>query len=663
MYRRLIFLFVVITQLAFGQGTKSLLDQADKALSKGNLEKALTLYHQAEAITPQDPLLNLKLGQAYLTSRVKAKALTYLEKAFELKPTVDPDIHFYLATAYQLNSRFKKAVYHFDQYRIKNKRFATITSHKIRECELGDSLLRNPLYCTIKVLDFPVNSSFQDYGALVNEDETTLIFTSARDTTQLDKRYKSTYFEDILISKKVGDTWSSPEKIGGNINDIFHDAATYLSRDGQTLFLYYEKGNGDIYQSVRDGNNWRKPEPIPGLINSPHWETSGYLAPDGKLFFASDRPGGFGDLDLWVSEKKSDGSWGAPVNLGPEINTPADEDTPFVHEDGTLYFGSNGHLGLGSFDIFKSEWKNGKWQKVTNLGYPVNSPEYDSFFILSKDKKKGYFSSIRGDGLGEADLCMVTFMDPPPPVVVEEKKPVVAETAVEAKPIEDEFVDTMITLQKDLGLATDLVGKVIDTESTTPLKAEIILVDNKLNKIVARVYTNPTTGEFKITIPHGGNYGINTSAEGYLFNSLNFEVPAFSEHQELETHILMQKVEVGSKVVMKNIFFETGKAELQTESIGELERILDLLQRQVDIKIQVNGHTDNAGDDKFNKVLSLKRAEAVMSFLIQRGVDPARLRAVGYGEERPIVSNDDEQGGREINRRTEIEVFEASQKG
>jgi outer membrane protein OmpA-like peptidoglycan-associated protein len=662
MNRHLITLFLLVFSfLANAQSMKSLLDQADKSLSKGNLDKALTLYHQAEAISPQDPIVNLKLGQAYLTSRVKHKALSYLEKAFELKPAIDPDIHFYLATSYQLNSRFKKAAFHFEQYKIKNKRFATICSHKISECVLGDSLERYPLYCTIKVLDFPVNSSFQDYGALVDEDDNTLIFTSARDTSQLDSRYKSTYFEDILISKKVGDVWSTPEKIGSNVNDVFHDAATYLSADGKTLFLYYEKGNGDIYQSLWDGKEWQKPEPIPGLVNSVHWETSGYLAPDRRLYFASDRPGGFGDLDIWVSEKKSDGSWGEPVNLGSEINTPADEDTPFVHEDGTLYFGSNGHLGLGSFDIFKSEWKEGKWQKVTNLGYPVNSPEYDSFFVLSKDKKRGYFSSVRADGLGEADLCMVTFFDPPPPPPVTEEKPVVAQR--ETKPIEDEFVDTIVTLQKDLGLATDLVGKVIDSESTQPLKAEIILVDNKVNKIVARVYTNATTGDFKITIPHGGNYGINTSVEGYLFNSLNFEVPAFSEHQELETHILMQKAEVGSKVVMKNIFFEIGKADLQTESIAELERILDLLQRQADLKIQINGHTDNAGDDKLNKALSLKRAESVMSFLVQRGVDAARLRAVGYGEERPIVSNDDEQGGREINRRTEIEVFETSEKG
>jgi outer membrane protein OmpA-like peptidoglycan-associated protein len=144
--------------------------------------------------------------------------------------------------------------------------------------------------------------------------------------------------------------------------------------------------------------------------------------------------------------------------------------------------------------------------------------------------------------------------------------------------------------------------------------------------------------------------------DGYLFNSLNFEVPAFNDYQEIETAILMQRATVGSKVVMKNIFFDVGKAQLKEESVGELERILDLLQRNPDLKLQVNGHTDNSGDNQTNKTLSLNRAKSVLNFLVQRGIEPARLSAVGFGEERPIVSNDDEEGGRAINRRTEIEV-------
>jgi len=360
-------------------------------------------------------------------------------------------------------------------------------------------------------------------------------------------------------------------------------------------------------------------------------------------------------LDIYVSTKLPNGAWGKAINLGPEINTPGNEDAPFMHQDGTLYFGSDGLPGLGDFDIFKSEWKEEKWTKPQNLGYPINTPKFENYFFLSLDKKRAYFSAVRHDGVGNSDICFVTFLDPPPkkeiPVVVQVEP-------VKEKPVGDEFADAMVSLQKDLGFASQLIGKVIDSDNAKGLKAQITLVDNKTNTVMERVYSNDSTGEFKIIIPHGGNYGINTSVDGYLFNSLNFEVPMYSDFQEIETAILMQKVAVGSKVVMKNIFFDIGKTDLKNESIGELEQILNLMENNPGVKLQINGHTDNSGDPQTNKTLSLKRAETVMSFLITRGVNSSRLKAVGYGEERPIVSNDDEQGGRAINRRTEIEVLE-----
>lgn len=224
------------------------------------------------------------------------------------------------------------------------------------------------------------------------------------------------------------------------------------------------------------------------------------------------------------------------------------------------------------------------------------------------------------------------------------------------KPDSDEFVDPLISMQKDLGIVTVLKGKVIDANSSVPLKAQIILINNENNTVISRVYSDPATGDFVMDIPHGGNYGINTSIDGYLFNSMNFEVPTFSAYQELDTHILMSKAETGSKVVLKNVFFDSGKADLKNESIGELERIVELLTKNQTLRLQVNGHTDSAGDNATNKNLSLKRAQSVLEYLVSHGISRDRLSAIGYGEERPLVSNDDEMEGREINRRTEIEI-------
>jgi outer membrane protein OmpA-like peptidoglycan-associated protein len=635
-------------------------DKADKLFLKGSYGAALTQYRLIEKNQPSNPKIKFRIGQVFLSIGQDSKALPYLEEAHRLNPAVDADIDYYLGMALQANAHFSRAIEHFKKFKKVNKKLIDIADHKIAQCRIGDSLKSNPVNCLIKVLEWPINSMYQDYGPMLNEEENELIFTSARDTVQKDKQ-QNVLFEDILISKiDSAGTWAVPERISSRINDDFHDAATYLTPNGRTIFLYYERGNGDIYQSDFDGKEWSVPRSMGKEINSVSWEASGSLSRDGKrFFFSSDRNGGRGGLDIYVSEKQPNGQWGKAVNLGPLINTPGNEDAPFLAEDGTLYFGSDGHIGLGDYDIYKSEFKNGKWTKPVNLGYPINTPRFENYFFLTKDKHRAYFSAMRDEGLGNSDICMITFIDPPPPPVVKEE-PVVAKVDTvkrEAETIGDEFVDAMVSFQKDLGLATVLTGKVIDESSAKPLKAQIILVDNKANKVIERVYSDSKTGDFKIVIPHGGNYGINTSVDGYLFNSLNFEVPAFNDYQEIETAIMMQKATVGSKVVMKNIFFDVGKALLKDESIGELERILDLLQRNPDLKLQINGHTDNSGDAQTNKLLSLNRAKAVLNFLVQRGVSVNRLSAVGFGEERPIVSNDDEEGGRAINRRTEIEVM------
>jgi outer membrane protein OmpA-like peptidoglycan-associated protein len=653
-----LFFFLVIS--ALGQNTKPLIAAGDKFYEKKDYKNALLSFLEAYAINPDDASLNFKIGLTYLYSETKSKAATYIDKAYRLNPAVNPDIDYHLGVAFQNTNEFKKAIEHFERFKKKRKELGSIANQKIAECLIADSLSQNELNVIIENLGITVNTPYNDYSPLISADGNTLIFTSNR-TDDPARARANANFEDIYITSKSGNSWTPPKLISPNINQKYNDAAASLSPDGKTLFLYYEEGEGDIYTSTFDGSEWSKPAPLNKNINtSSYWETSATVSADGKkLYFASNRPGGFGELDLYVSELDGKGNWGKAVNLGKTINTPEYEDSPFIHHDGvTLYFSSDGHPRLGNSDIFVAEFKNNKWSKPENMGYPLNSWEYDGFFTLSPDKKKGYFSTVKEGGLGDADIYSITFLEPkykpkPKPVVVA----VVNEETKTEVPKSEEFVDPMVHVHKDMKVVTLLKGKVIDESNAAPLGAVITLVNNETNAIISRLNADPTTGEFELVIPHGGNYGVATEKSGYLFNSINFNLPQFAEYQEIDTHIIMVKAEVGSKVVMKNIFFDIGKSDLKNESIAEVENIRKLLIINPNLKVQVNGHTDNSGNANTNKTLSLARASAVVNYLSSHGVEAGRLSAKGYGAERPIVSNDDEIGGREINRRTEIEVI------
>jgi outer membrane protein OmpA-like peptidoglycan-associated protein len=653
-------LFVLLPLYAGAQNMAELVSQGDKFYGKKDYKKALEVYFNALEINPDDAAVNLKIGLSYLYSETKSKAAKYISKAYRLNPNINDEIDYHLGVAFQNTNEFLKAIEHFNQFKKKKSGLAAIADKKISECKIADSLSQYELNVIIENMGEGVNTHLHDYSPIISSDGNTLIFTSNR-TEDLKAIKEKTNYEDIYITTKGVPTWQQPKKISSNINQKYNDAAASLSPDGKTLFLYYEEGAGDIYISKFEDGDWSQPKPLNKNVNtSMYWETSASLSADGKkLYFASNRPGGIGELDLYVSDLTASGEWGKATNLGPLINTAENEDAPFIHPDGvTLYFSSDGHPNLGNSDIFVTEFKNGKWQKPENLGWPINSWEYDGFFTISADKKKGYFSTMKEGGLGESDIYSITFLEPkykpkPKPVPVEEKPKV-------QKPKNNDFVDAMLKESRDKKVVTILKGKVIDENTASPLGATISLVDNETKKVLARITTDPANGEFELTIPHGGNYGVATEKTGYLFNSINFNLPKFAEFQEIDTHIIMVRAEVGSKVILKNIFFEVGKSDLKNESIAEVEKIQELLLGNPNLKVQINGHTDNTGNATSNKALSLKRASSVVDYLVSHGVAASRVSAKGYGSDRPIVSNDDETGGREINRRTEIEITQAN---
>lgn len=663
MYKHFLFTTLLVLQaiLLLAQPTTGLVAEADKLYSKKQYQKAIGLYLEALNANPDDASLNLKAGMAYLYSETKSKAAKYISKAYRLNPKIDDEIDYHLGIAFQNTNEFMKAIEHFEQFKKIKKKLADIADKKIAECRIADSLSHYELNVIIENASGKVNTPFHDYAPIISGDGNTLIFTSNRTENEKEKKEGANY-EDIYISRKTGNDWEPAKKISSNINNVYNDAAASLSPDGKTLFLYYEEGAGDIYVSRLEGNEWTKPTPLNKNINTGQfWETSASMSADGKkLYFASNRPGGAGELDLYVSELDGKGSWGKAVNLGTAINTPENEDSPFIHPDNvTLYFSSDGHPSLGNSDIFISEFRNNKWQRPENLGWPINTWEYDGFFTISADKKKGYYSTLKEGGMGDSDIYSITFLEPkfkpkPKPVVVavapEEKKP---------KPKSTDFIDPLIQQSRINKVVSVLKGKVIDENTAEPLSAVISLVNNETKQVLSKITVDSLTGDFELVIPHGGNYGVMTEKAGYLFNSINFNLPKFAEYQEIDTHIIMVKAEIGSKAILKNIFFDVGKSDLKIESLSEIGKIEELLTTNADLKVQINGHTDPTGNAASNKALSLKRATAVVDYLVSHGIESTRLSAKGYGSERPIVSNDDEESGRELNRRTEIEIVGA----
>ncbi len=445
--------------------------------------------------------------------------------------------------------------------------------------------------------------------------------------------------------------------MGKQINSEGHDATVGLSPDGTKLLIYLDdKGDGNIYECFLKGEEWSKPKKLGKNINTDYHESSASFSFDSNtLYFVSNKPeGGLGEHDIYKSTWDADKErWGAPVNLGPNINTKYDEEGVFMHPDGeTMYFSSKGHNTMGGYDVFVSKLENGIWQKPTNLGYPINSPDNDVFFVVSASGKHGYLSSHKhNEGEGEKDLYVVTFLGPEKQVLLNNEDNLLANVA---KPVKEVVIEPAVEVSASK--VTILKGVIRDIKTKDPVTAKIELIDNDLSKVVASFVSNSKTGKYLVSLPAGKNYGIAVKSEGYLFHSENFTIPESAAYKEVTKDVDLKKIEVGSVIVLKNIFFDFDKATLRSESTVELENVYKIMTDNPSIKVEISGHTDSKGSDAYNLDLSGKRAQSVVDYLIKKGVDKNRLVSKGYGETTPISTNDTDEG-RQMNRRTEFKII------
>lgn len=461
-----------------------------------------------------------------------------------------------------------------------------------------------------------INTNALEYFPSLTIDGRKLIFTRRVDND-----------EDFYESNLINGKWSKAKPLGGKINTNFNEGAQNISQDGQLLIYTgcnYPEGQGscDLYFSVRTNNGWSEPQNLGPLVNTDFWESSPSLSPDKRdLYFASSQLGGYGGKDIWVSHRLPSGKWGRPVNLGPTVNTDGDESCPFMHADNqTLYFNSNGHLGYGMTDLFLTRKLNDStWSEPENLGYPINTIDDEGSLIIAADGKTAYYASERPDTRGGLDLY--TFQMRP-----------------DIRPAKTLWVR----------------GKVFDKKTLAGLPSAIELTEISTRRLISRLQTDED-GNYLITLPVGKEYAFNVNRKGYLFYSYNFSLLDPAADTSFVIDIPLQPIETGASVVLRNIFFDTKKSNLNPGSVTELDKVVQLLNENPKLKVLITGHTDNIGQPKDNIVLSNDRAKSVVNYLLTKGITASRLTYKGYGESKPIADNKTESG-RALNRRTELSV-------
>jgi outer membrane protein OmpA-like peptidoglycan-associated protein len=549
------------------------------------------------------------------------------------------DLFFYLADANFRTGKYTDAERWYSRFVQHPNATADLKDRareSLRKAQWAATAQRAPVDFRPTNLGPHINGPGEDYNPWVTADDSTLLFNSHREgcVGGYDARVFNYYGSDFYISTQrpddFEDGWPQARNTGTPLNSLAHEKEFWLSPNGQELYcgrhpLFTPNGQQDceIYYTRRESGTspWSSPTPVLGGPSSPHCDSWPSLSRDGRtLYFCSDRPGGMGGYDVWVSRREIGGPWGPAENLGPTINTPGDEYDVFIHpDDQTLYWSSNYPEGFGGQDIFLSRRAGTRWGTPVNLGWPLNSPADDMDFFVNAAGTQAYINSDRPGGHGLQDLY--TF------------------------PLDARIRPRGVATVK--GLVTDTAHK--------PLAGTVLIIDLVTRDTVDQAVANQR-GEFVATLPIGQRYAAIAMVPGRLFASEHFDVRDTATVRQLRLRLAVPDAVPGARIALRNVFFDVDSATLKPESRMELDYVAQLLRERPSLRVEVAGHTDADHQHDYNQRLSERRAEAVRTYLVQAGVPTTQLTAKGYGETRPLLPNT-RAVNKARNRRVELVVL------
>ncbi len=644
-----------------------------KIKQKGAYQVAIEHYLVAYEYNPDCSELNYRLGICYLMIYDEDKAKELIVEAYEYNSFVAKDIHYWLGRVYHLNNEFDKAIEEYKTYRDnltekEVKKDPHNVNKCIEECKIGIKYVENPKNVLIDNLGEGVNSEYPDYAPVWAPYDSVIFFTSRRSTNAKGKKAKRNkkvsyeFYEDIFFTSYKNGVWKDAGQFGKPINTKGNDASVAVNPNGNLLLVYRgKKRNGGIYITNYDSNKerWTKPKQVIRKINKKNYKESTltFSKDSTTVYFVSDRKGGVGGKDIWYSKRKgnSNSGWSRPKNMGTDVNSIYNEEAVFLTKnDSVLYYSSQGHGTMGGYDVFRSyRLPDGRWSEPENLGYPLNTAGDDLFFVTNRSMRSGYFTSNgQEDCYGDNDLYEFFFYDKKEPdadepddddLIAYIKRPVNELIMEEPVPI--------TTMQ-----LTVLKLTVVEYESLIPLAATIEIIDNETQELIQTIQTNVNTGKCTVMLPSGKDYGMTVNSPGYMFHSDNVIVPEATGYNEVEKEVQLLPVNPGAKIVLSNVFFDSGKHKLKEESFPELTKLARVFSLYPKLVIEISGHTDSQGAAGANKALSERRAKACVDYMVSIGVQENQLTSAGYGEDEPRDTNKTKEG-RANNRRVEAKII------